>query len=951
MARPSDNNAILRYPFETPTQDRSTHQVRVKPTDMVRAWGVDGRFRGSARSFPGFKTVRDITASPYDGTDFTTLGGSDVTDHPYYHLPPCDNSGLTSVWFAKYISVQIPEWYIGTATAKDGVKHAARVLRGWVVAHDYTHDGGQKGRLTFYFYDPVESVWAYHDLLREVGDLEDTAADKYRLAEINAWNQTGAGGIGNIKWPYNCFLTDYSELLTSACTYDVASMGNYIYFCITPPATATVANIPVSGAFHRSVYCGGFGPWPLGVSTSGSEEYGRNTMSKWIPTPIGPPWTKVLDASIADGTDLIASGSFQVDSATHARTDYIDNDSTDDEGPIEDVSIKPVGTAHANVTGKYNSFIRYRYDLKNCTGPVQLSAFQGADNKTRQFATTFRMHTTGFLTAREPVWGVFLRRRCYRTLDDASQSQDVQLLATGTHFREVSEVSMKGGPLITATTTLINVEDDTLNSNAAEVGLKDDPEIVTLPSFDPFLNDRAFSPKKIKLVAPYQGTLLRIGSVPVPARPLDLFDREEILSWGSLSSFSPEQMAVQDSTPLGSSQDEVALALITTGDYCFAVGDTSIFRIHRNGNLLAINEVQSLAGGVSRYAAVGVGTSLVYVSPNGLYMVDGASGQFQLVSAMDRIIQDDWKGTLSSIRMAYDNVLGCMIVMNTDSSIREAQMLWSDTGFITGLKDIPFKWLSSGVDPVNVDNHRAYWHNDSGKIFTVNSDRNSNSYDGGSEGAFTMCGGDPGKTWNGTVGDNATDGVADPTTTTLDILGASYDASCVGSEIYFLSGDNQGEHRTISAQSGDGLTFASLDQACSRGDRVSIAPIYMEMIGWPLQIGGAGTDPFQRKTVLGTGISANLIAGDITLTDNVNLYCEMGVYRRSDVSTMVNGPNKREIVSDQTQHFVRTHYTGTLLYPTWRCYCSNVDLELIEGVVHTLVSASSAETEPVGPNV
>ena len=346
-----------------------------------------------------------------------------------------------------------------------------------------------------------------------------------------------------------------------------------------------------------------------------------------------------------------------------------------------------------------------------------------------------------------------------------------------------------------------------------------------------------------------------------------------------------------------------------------------------------------------------MGTSLIYVAPNGLYMVDGSSGDFQLVSAMDRIIQDDWKGTLTDIRMAYDNVLGCLIVLNTNSSFKEAQLLWSDTGFVTGLKDIPAKFIVQGIDPKQADFNRAFWIANDGKIRVVNSDRGTTSYDGGTEGAFTMCGGDPGKTWNGAVGNNATDSVPDPTTTTVDILGAAYDSVCVGSEIYFLSGTHQGLSRTISAVSGTKITWTTvLGSAPARTDLVAIAPIYMECIGWPLQLGQAGADPFQRKTTLSIAAHVNLIAGDVTLANNVNLYVENLIYSRSNLSTAVAGPNKRVIEVDQTKNFTRTHYPGTLLYPSWRCYLANTDLEFIEGVVHTLVSASSAETEPVGPS-
>lgn len=921
--RIADALAFRRYAFTTPTQDRYNHPAKVVEGNLVRAVGVDGRFSGAARSFPGFTTVLDIQASPYNGFDWDTLLGNLMTN-PYKHLPPIDNTGLTNIWYAKYLSVQIPAFTTEATSGQADVSGSSRVLRGFAIAHDYDDSGTPRGMFAFYFYDPVEARWAYHPLMREVDDLTNTGT--FGINNADGWDSSGAD-FQNIWAPYNEFLTDRADLLESTSEYDVASLGNFIYFTIVPAAGSTVSN-----GIHRSVFCGGVGVNRLHVGTAGSEQYGFHTRSHWSPTFIGPPWTKLEEELSTygnkniefthNGNSTLAPASRSANFPDHGW----DNVHSEDNG------------VQTEISGLITGGLRFKWDRKNVEGPLMAKipttvATHGIKYWMR-FNTFLSVNVNKAHLRANMGFATVLRGRGYRGIDSDNFGAEVGVLLESTMFREESEELYDD-----ATYTPGTDQDGDDTSPLIEVGVDSDYVTMQKNLLDVNRNNTAYSPRKIRRILPYQATLLRIGTVPIPPQPLELFDRDEILSWGSLSSFAPEEMNVTNSTPLGSSQDEVALAMVAAGDYAFVVGDTSIFRIHRNGTLLAINEIQSLSGGVNRYAAVGVGASLVYVSPAGAYFVDGATGDFQRISVLDRIIQDEWASTLANIHVSYDSVLEALIFMNT--STEEVVFLWSGTGHVTSLRNTPYKFLSYGVDPVQADYVRNWWFDNTGKVFVVNANRGSYSYDGGTEGAITMCGGDSTKTWNGAVAASPT-----PLVTTVDITGASYDASCVGFEIHFLTGANQGLHRTISATAGTKVSFAALPQACAEDDRIAIAPIVVELLGWPIQFGVAA-DPFQRKIVQSMSHHINLIGGDTTIGANVNLYVEHLLYTRSNLTTAVTGPNTKPIEADQTKNYTRTHYAGTIIYPSWRCYCANLDLEFIEGLVHLDVRPSEAETAPV----
>ena len=88
-----------------------------------------------------------------------------------------------------------------------------------------------------------------------------------------------------------------------------------------------------------------------------------------------------------------------------------------------------------------------------------------------------------------------------------------------------------------------------------------DGVVATKKSINQFRDDTALCPSILNRLLTYSGTLLRSGGAPRAGGDSTTLDRNNILSWGGLTGYAPEQFRVSDSTPLGSQQDEVIHAL------------------------------------------------------------------------------------------------------------------------------------------------------------------------------------------------------------------------------------------------------------------------------------------------------------------------------------------------------------------------------------------------------
>jgi hypothetical protein len=901
-----DNKDIQGYRAAVPKQDRRNHPALVPAGSYPKLTGIDGRHLGSFRRFPGFKEVVDLANVDLYipvtrlGASFSTIskleeGGIDTdTDLGF--------ASISQVYFFKYITVQVVVG-LNDLTFEPYAESKVHTLRGFVVAHDYVDESATPdqtvGIVRFVFFHPVANQWWSVPLLQEKARVAGTVDSRYGIDTEHA-NYTNDGPV-----------------ITADAEYDVTAMGPFIFLCVNrvpavgkPDRVVEGTPLSPSGSVPRDYY---------NLSIRFESTYNTSANIGVYYTDIGPLMDPLLVSThpVEVVTDGVLHKDFSVRRAirTFSKLKNV-------EGPLLSIGADQIATG---------TDATHLYWLK-----------KGTNNALDDTVETRGFHRLTDVGVEDDKLGPALR--AYRSIDSywfENAGVDAGTLLGGTLFREnevalenrgedpaVNETSEDGGSYGTEIAT-------EYTGYRISAGKVTDGAISSAQRINPYVDDTAYAPRHMRLLLGYQGTLLRIGSMPRAAAPAVTADREEILSWGSLRKYAPEQCRVQDATPLGSQQDERILTLVSAGDFAYAVGDTSVYRLHRNGQVLTMNEVQTDIGGVGRYAALGVGTALFYVSYTGVYMVDGATQSIELISALDRIILEDWKDSLDSIHMCYDGRIGALFILNETED--EALVIWSNTGLITTLSDVPFKFCTQGVNPVTAKSRRSFWMTQGGKIFEINATRDSAT-------AMTMCGGDPDSTWNGEVR------FANKTTNVHVPADGVPDEAAIGFKVHFLTGEHAGESRTITeiddtAENKFYRWAVPLDPGPAVGDRYAIAPVPFEVVGWPLQDAGEGVNLFRRRIITGMGHSLLRLGGEITDADNPNLVMDHLIYRRGQIDTvMAEGEAKME--EDPGHNFTDVNYAGPVLLPSWRQMASNLDFELLGTQVKSRVSVSDHESDP-----
>lgn len=865
-----DSNMRLRYLMAEPVQDRRNHPALVPAGSYPLLVGVDGRYSGSFRRFPGFYQMldlRDVTV------DFVG-----------------DANSITAVWFFKYVAVRVA---VGLDSSDQPIANAtARTLRGFVVAHDYkdsTDSDAVKGVLRFVYRDPANNAsWLSQVLLREIKFVSDR---------------------------HNSIDSDFpnSNIINATAEMDAAAMGPFLYFVVNRGTPLGIATDWENGAAPRDYY-----RRSIRVSSTGA------TSLQWDFSDLGPLQQPTRNAPSEIG---------------------------------QDINPPAVAATGGKLGGTIRSAIRMYSGFKNVQGPLTGIATtdtnDAGDPTSRvRYQSDRAPYQPGFPNL--PSLGVDddnlkPRIRAYRTIDSLSFTATAGLGITGGKlFREVEiPVTSDGSSDLDGDTSAADYTPTESGFNVF-VGDVEDVSLVVQPWINPFEDDTALAPRKVRLLLPYQGTLLRVGSVPLAAPPAVNVERDEILSWGSLRRYAPEEFRIQDSTSLGSRQDERILALVGTGDYAFAVGDSSVFRIHRNGAVLGITEVQSLVGGVGRYAAMGIGTELYYVNPAGAFVVNGATGEFQIMSALSRIILEDWKDSLDAVHMSFDMRLGALCILNATEE--ECILIWVSTGMVTTLRDMVFQFCTEGVNPEDLGQSRSYWVTSLGSVYTPNSSRDTDK-------VLAMCGipltgGVAAPVWNTTIADVA---LGTTTSSTLWVLG-HVDDSVVGFKVYVTSGDQVFASKKVSAVnrttvSSTNVTELTLESALAgvpaAGDKIAVAPVLFEVVGWPVQELEERIDLFRGKAVKGMGHNIVLLGGDTMAAGNPNLEMVHRLYRRGDLSTPLYNYKANMSADPSKNYSYFGGQEGPILFPAWAQYASNLDFELLGAIVHGMMKMTEAESSPV----
>lgn len=431
--------------------------------------------------------------------------------------------------------------------------------------------------------------------------------------------------------------------------------------------------------------------------------------------------------------------------------------------------------------------------------------------------------------------------------------------------------------------------------------------------YDPFLDDTGDPPLGGLLTA-YGDQLIMRGFSSSDGNKM-----QSTVHWSTLFHGEAENFPSADhyyNPPVPGSK---VLSLVDAGDYCFAVRDDSVVRLHRNSNIMSVNELYRKVGGVSRYGATAVGQALFVVTEIGLMRVDGTSGRQDLVGAVERLFLDPdvyWADTLTSVHMAFDGSLGALILLNTTKE--EMYLLWFDNSVITSLVECPFQYMTEGLRPDTGGSLRTFFLGPQGDIFLANANRSAPRQ--------TMCGALASEQVTGVVTDTSP---RDLRINTLAGNAITPPTSAVGFYVHALTGVNRGFSRKIDEVGVGAANEVSVGTAFPNlfavGDKVSVAPISYAVGLWSLRTSSM-EDLFTRKRTHQMGARIRPWNGEIDPQTNSALLLTLG---------STNDPYGRAVENDTlmwvdtARNWVNIPNEGDSLWPLVRQDSSDADFELL----------------------
>lgn len=919
--RANDPRSVWRYPTGFPGMDKQVNPISVALPKLVNATGLDGRFIGALRPFPG------MAGESLHGVP-TPEGGHTVTT-------------VTNVSFARYVSVQ-----------KGTSKHT---LKGIVFLADSQSETGVNTSLYFAYRDSSDGGTDVVEL-EDFDDWDDfkvtgidsfdvTASGRYIYLSISGDTTSSVDSFSGAEPPYNkAYFWDFK---INGWDKFVAGFTNRFMGCMPLRIFGVDLNQD-----NSSVVVSDSG----GATTSGSAVI---DLSADTPDLSG----------VSDGDTVYLSGYSSGDSWSAVRT--IDTDGVDDDNDTltvtanlnftdtdvvwavrnedsqqdsdtafrSEVYSPGTGIPSGNysyalqcVSRKHNLRSALRYYCKdNPTSSsslrwrvtrMNLPVDEGGD--THQIKGNTHEHTCVIDWGIPHVDGFRLYRS---TVDDSGNDVGPYELLDQLYL--ANDYVEKGAYTTGSGIVSVRIGHSPSADGAtdAEAPYLSDLALVAQDNYNPYIDDFGPAPR-FKLLQAYDGLLVGITNPAEPSSPDSTWgpaeQSPEAIAWSTLTQDEAENFPAANQYRT-SDAGEKFLCLELAGDHLFAISNMGIYRVSRSGSQLGINRLQYRVGGISRWGATCVGSILFLVTPSGIKQIDANTGAIMSVTAMDRIILDDgeWADSLTSVHLEYDAKIGALVMLNT--STQEVYILWESTGALTKLEEVPWTFLAAGPDVKTDGPQRAYFVTSDAKIHIIDGAREM--------GKRSMCGVDADETVNGTC-------TAGTNSTTIIDSGATFPANCVGFKLHILSGDYQGESGTIEARDSDTqLTISALSGSPAVDDRYSVAPVVTK-ITLPNLVGQSGEpDPFVRKIAASTTCSFSSLGGETTSGDNP--YFRAGM--ENPAGTLLgSAEGSFDSVPDKTT--VRTSFAGGRLYPYLEFKGGNQDWELQAVMVKGQLSSSEGES-------
>ena len=933
--RQHENNAVWSYQTRYPGADFKQNQIGVKHPQLVESTGVDGRFLGAIRPFPGMAdaTVHGVPA-PAAGQTITSISNIVYAKYASIQKGATRYSLKGIVYIADNQAATGSAIYFAYRDSEDGSDDVVMLedFKSWT---DFTLDS-----LTEY---GITSKGKYIYFVCS-GDTSSTPLTKFNTKEppynkayfwdwkINGWDAFDRNSTGFESRFMSILPTRLLEGAINEDTGPTLAQG-------TAGAT-TGANTTVDLTGDSPVDLSGVAANDLivlsGVTSGLSwiEQLVVNTVddgADTLTTTVAPQLTATAVAwSIFDATTLLSSST--MDFQTYGPTFIMPKGNY--TGGVELVSRKHNLRSYVRfrtifALGTANSGLRYH------VANLHIPTTEGSSGQTNQLRGD-NVDTTCLL-----YWGIphVDGYRFWRSSGDSATSsgnQDKYTLVKPLYLVDLYQEKGVYQP-----TSAVFFQRFEHAPDDAETGgftgtttYFEDGGLTSQTPFDA-LDETFGAMPRAKLIANYAGLLVGVTDIAEPSvfdgvqgEWSDADQRTEELFWSHASKLEPENFPPENRYP-PDDPSEKFLEIEVAGDHAFAISTASVYKMSRSGSTVAMNRILSRLGGVSRNAATGVGNTLFIVTKAGVKSIDGNTGAVKSISAMDRIIMDDgeWAGSLGSVHLQYDATMGVLVFLNTTE--KECFLLWEATGAVTRVTDCPWVFLAGGNDVLTDGSQRAYFILSTGVVHCIDGARTM--------GKRSMCGTTALETVNGTCTTASATQIID--------TAATFPVNCVGHQVYIQNGDMKGDNVVIATRnSATVITVTGLSESTATTTRYSVAPVVTELVFQQLgQSGGDaekdGIDPFVRKITSSMSVAFSDLGGE-TSSGDTNAFVRMGAWRNR--IRLLEVEEAIDIIPDKCLARINVH--DVRVYPSLRFLGGNLDFEIQAVLIHGQKTASEAQS-------
>ena len=817
-----EDRISIPYPFRTPRMDQSVPPNQVRPGSFGRLSGIDGRFFGGLRKFYGMRVVLDLD-------DVSGMGDIDLYSGPD---------------FVRYVTFQ--------------KKDTSTVYRGFVVRWDSQDNTDDEQIDLIYTADSGTTwtklaIWAAgtSPAITSSLEIDCVVSTGYLLVAVDTkatktvyWNGSALvvvdSGPGNFDTELaaptlNTSTVDTSYQLRGSGTYQIAyrfySSTRGIYSALSAPLVVHLDHLKTTKA--------------VGTISFSSAGNGGGLMVAGDVFTINSRTYEYIDSG-SDVTIAAAAGATIGEHAT-ALADAINGDSSATvTASAQSSSVLLEAKVRGSAGNAYDLSVveagQYTDDIS-----VSGSTLSGGGVVTAEAETQVKI-TLDFPAHASVVSGedyddfdaLFDTVDIFRTIDLGSTT------ATQGAIFYLEQTIAKAGNWATS---------GTWDSLTADIGTLVDDALPFQTIYDP--------EKDVVVAPPQSGTIGRYSNVTFMAQATSVDGGYDTLS-SSPEHISPEYFSTYNKR-VGDPEDGRPLRFIPAGDSLFQLCYNAIVHIFKSGKLkpLQFSRLHKKRGIVGKEVAHSSGNSVFMITGLGLAILNATDGSMASITAADRVIFDDWKSDLSTVKSCYDALMNASFFLNPTR--REMVVLWHSTQVCSMLDGANFVGATSGPDVSTGKNDRAFFITATGLIV---------SPDNLEAGSGTMWDLSDSYTLNGTA--TAT------SATTLTDANATLNTDMEGARLYMTSGDNAGDSREIATINNTTKVFtfsSNFDNDIATGDTYAVSPVPFSLRAWAFQ--HEELSRFNRWITSGVALKARKLSG---FDNNPNNKWRVGAYRNGGTS-------------------------------------------------------------------